>query len=284
MPRPVSSSMRMTPALSGIARTVLPRTYRSYCDVTHVLLARFGEPASHRTVRRSSSPLDGRVRRPGVSDWSAPRSFGGSIGRRYTGPSSAAVVGGMSTIVSPRHVMTRRPVSVTVPITVAGISQRAQISRKRSTLPGSTTAIMRSCDSLMRISSGVSVASRSGMVSRSTCMPPVPAAASSVVAQETPAAPRSWMPTTRSSLKSSRQHSMSSFSMKGSPTCTDGRFCCDSSSNVAEARTDAPPIPSGPVSAPKRITLLPGPGAVARWMSSCFITPTHSALTSGFCA
>lgn len=92
------------------------------------------------------------------------------------------------------------------------------------------------------------------------------------------------MPTTRSSRNSSRQHSMSSFSMNGSPTWTDGRFWWDSSSNVAEARTDAPPMPSGPVRAPNRITWLPGPGATARLMSSCFITPTHSALTSGFCS
>lgn len=81
MPRPDSSSIRTTPAFSGMAITVSPRTYRSYCEVTHVLLARLGEPASHSTVRRSSSPLDGRVSRPGVSDWSAPRSAGTAIGR-----------------------------------------------------------------------------------------------------------------------------------------------------------------------------------------------------------
>ncbi len=55
-------------------------------------------------------------------------------------------------------------------------------------------------------------------------MPPVPAAASSVVAHDRPAAPRSWMPTTRSSAKISRQHSISTFSANGSPTCTLGRL------------------------------------------------------------
>ena len=52
----------------------------------------------------------------------------------------------------------------------------------------------------------------------------VDTAASSVVAQATPAAPRSWMPTTRPAANSSRQHSTSSFSRNGSPTWTLGRF------------------------------------------------------------
>ena len=83
---------------------------------------------------------------------------------------------------------------------------------------------MRSCDSLMRISSGASVASRSGTRSSQTCMPPSPLEASSLVAQESPAPPRSWMPSTRCAANSSRQHSMSTFSANGSPTCTAGRL------------------------------------------------------------
>ena len=55
-------------------------------------------------------------------------------------------------------------------------------------------------------------------------MPPEPLDANSLVAQESPAAPRSWMPTTSFSAKASRVHSMSSFSWKGSPTWTAGRF------------------------------------------------------------
>ena len=92
--------------------------------------------------------------------------------------------------------MWSRPVSVTSPITEASTSHLAQMARKASTSPGSTTAIIRSCDSLMRISSGDSVESRSGTLSSSTCMPPSPAEASSEVAQESPAPPRSWMPAT----------------------------------------------------------------------------------------
>ena len=55
-------------------------------------------------------------------------------------------------------------------------------------------------------------------------MPPSPLLASSLVAHEMPAAPRSWMPSTRSPANSSRQHSMSTFSANGSPTCTAGRL------------------------------------------------------------
>ena len=74
---------------------------------------------------------------------------------------------------------------------------------------------------------------------------------------------------------------MSSFSMNGSPTCTLGRLRGPPSSNVSDARIDAPPMPSPPVLAPNRMTRLPAPDALASLMSSCRITPTHSALTSG---
>ena len=85
--------------------------------------------------------------------------------------------------------------------------------------------------------------------------------------------------------KSSRLHSTSNFSMNGSPTWTLGRFAAlppTASPNVALASTEAPPIPSGPVRAPNKITLLPGPVAAAACRSSCRITPTHSAFTRGF--
>ena len=58
-------------------------------------------------------------------------------------------------------------------------------------------------------------------------------------------------------------------------------FVSPSDSNVALASTDAPPMPSPPVRAPKRTTRLPGPSALASLMSSLRRTPTHSALTSG---
>ncbi len=74
---------------------------------------------------------------------------------------------------------------------------------------------------------------------------------------------------------------MSTFSANGSPTCTAGRLVGPPSSKVSEARTDTPPMPSPPVLAPKRTTLLPTPEALARWMSSMRMAPTQSALTSG---
>ena len=187
----------------------------------------------------------------------------------------------MSTTTSPRQVISSRPVPVTSPITVAGTSQRAQMAANRATWRGSTMAIMRSWDSLMRISAGPSEVSRSGTRSRSTDMPEPPPAASSAVAQDTPAAPRSWMPASSPAAPSSRQHSTSSFSMNGSPTCTLGRLAASPPPNDALASTDAPPMPSGPVRAPNRITLLPAPRAAANRRSSCRITPTQSAFTSG---
>ena len=141
---------------------------------------------------------------------------------------------------------------------------------------------MRSCDSLIRISAGPSAGSRSGTASSSTRMPVPPPAASSAVAQDTPAAPRSWIALTSPAAYSSRQHSTSSFSVNGSPTWTLGRLAESVPPNVALASTDAPPMPSGPVREPNRMTLLPGPRAAASFRSACRMTPTQSALTSGF--
>jgi hypothetical protein len=75
---------------------------------------------------------------------------------------------------------------------------------------------------------------------------------------------------------------MSTFSVNGSPTCTDGSFLRPvSAPNVSDASTDTPPMPSRPVRAPNRMILLPVPDAKARCRSSVRIAPTHSALTSG---
>ena len=74
---------------------------------------------------------------------------------------------------------------------------------------------------------------------------------------------------------------MSTFSANGSPTCTAGSFRSAPSSNVSEASTDTPPMPSSPVREPKSITLLPKPEANASFKSSTLSVPTHSAFTSG---
>ncbi len=81
-------------------------------------------------------------------------------------------------------------------------------------------------------------------------MPPSPADASSDVAHESPAPPRSWMPATTPAWNSSSVHSISSFSMNGSPTWTLGRLAGPSASKVSLASTETPPMPSPPVRAP----------------------------------
>ena len=158
----------------------------------------------------------------------------------------------------------------------------ADLQEARRRCRGSTIAHMRSCDSLMRISSGESVESRSGTASSSTRMPPEPAEASSLVAQDSPAAPRSWMPTTSFSAKISRRALDEQLLLERVADLDRGALGrAGRRRRSREASTETPPMPSPPVRAPYRMTLLPAPDALARWMSSCRITPTHSALTSG---
>ena len=80
-------------------------------------------------------------------------------------------------------------------------------------------------------------------------MPTLPLPAISTAELVRPAAPMSWMPMMASVPMSSRQASMSSFSVKGSPTCTVGRFSSEFASNSALAMV-APWMPSRPVLEP----------------------------------
>ena len=80
---------------------------------------------------------------------------------------------------------------MTSPSTLVSTSHFVVTARNASSFSGVTIAIMRSWLSLMRISSGVSDGSRRSTFSRSTRMPLPPLAASSLVAHEMPAAPRS---------------------------------------------------------------------------------------------
>ena len=59
-PRPVSSSTRMTPASSGWARAVPPRTKRSYWSVTHAGEAWLGLATTARTCSSSPAAVPGR--------------------------------------------------------------------------------------------------------------------------------------------------------------------------------------------------------------------------------
>ena len=94
-------------------------------------------------------------------------------------------------------------------------------------------------------------------------MPAPVFAAVSDAAHEMPAAPRSCTPTARPASSSSRHASMSRFSSKGSPTCTDGRLASSPSAKPADASTLAPPMPSRPVAEPSSTARLPTPSACA---------------------
>ena len=95
-------------------------------------------------------------------------------------------------------------------------------------------------------------------------MPTPPFDDVSLAAPVMPAAPRSWMPTTRPASRISRQASISRFSSNGSPTCTLGRLSSSPSSpKPADASTLAPPMPSRPVDEPNSTARLPTPDARA---------------------
>ncbi len=135
-------------------------------------------------------------------------------------------------------------------MTAHGRSQRSHTARTASQRCGSTIATIRSWDSEIMTSNGSRPGSRRGIASRSTRIPVPPRSAVSDTAQVIPAAPRSWMPTTSPLAMSSRVASISSFSANGSPTWTLGRLEGSLSPKVAQASTDAPPIPSRPVAEP----------------------------------
>ncbi len=77
---------------------------------------------------------------------------------------------------------------------------------------------------------------------------------------------------------------MSFFSSNGSPTWTDGRLAPELSSKLADARIDAPPMPSRPVEAPRRMAMFPSPEAADSTSWSRFSRPSAITLTSGFLA
>ena len=77
--------------------------------------------------------------------------------------------------------------------------------------------------------------SRHGTLFMSSSIPTPPFEAISTLDEVSPAAPISWIATMASDAMSSRQASISSFSVKGSPTCTVGRFSSLSSEKSALA-------------------------------------------------
>ena len=167
-------------------------------------------------------------------------------------------------------------------MTVARTSQRSHSPSTSSSRAGSTTHSIRSWDSEIMISKGSMSASRRGTRDTSMSSPTSPFEAISDELDESPAAPRSWSEARRSRSSSSRQHSTSFDSSKGSPIWTVGRFDSSSSDSSALARTDAPPMPSRPVRAPSSTSWFPTPAAalrISRWRGA---RPTHMAFTRQF--
>ncbi len=174
--------------------------------------------------------------------------------------------------------------SVTVPIGVARTSQRAQSASTSSSRSGDTTHSMRSCDSEIITSNGSMPASRRGTRDTSMSRPTSPFDAISDELELSPAAPRSWSDASNPASSSSRQHSSSFDSSNGSPIWTLGRFDSSSASSSALASTEAPPMPSRPVSAPSSTRWLPTPAAALRISRSRGAMPTHIAFTRQFCS
>ena len=139
--------------------------------------------------------------------------------------------------------------SVTLPITAHGSSQRSHTMPTAASISGLTTATIRSCDSEIMISHGSMPSSRNGTPSSWTSMP-MPSEAISAREDARPAAPQSCSDSTRPASTSSSETSMSFLPVNGSPTCTDGRLSVSPSLSSALASTDAPPMPSRPVVAP----------------------------------
>ena len=81
---------------------------------------------------------------------------------------------------------------------------------------------------------------------------------------------------------SSTETSISFLPRNGSPIWTVGRLSASVSLSSAEASTEAPPMPSRPVVAPKRTSRLPSPVAFALISRSTGRRPTHIALTRQF--
>ena len=173
---------------------------------------------------------------------------------------------------------------MTTPISAEPVCHFSQTASTSATRAGSTTPSIRSWDSETMISKGSMSASRSGTLATSRSIPTPPAAAISPAEEVRPAAPRSCSETSSPFSSSSRQHSRTLDSSKGSPIWTVGRFASSPSPSSAEASTEAPPIPSRPVEAPISTTALPTPAAAARTMSSVFASPRHIALTRQLCS
>ena len=158
-PRPVSKPVdgcfrRRTAASPPGPSTVLRKSMWSYCEDTHEV--------SLSIAIRSAPGSDGASREFAESACRWSRSAGALRGRSYSGAScSSAFAGTSARTCPPCSSSTRsRPVSVTIPMTFARISQRSAIASTASRFPGSTMASMRSWDSEVITSKGCIPGSR----------------------------------------------------------------------------------------------------------------------------
>ena len=242
-------------------------------------------------MRSTSAPelADRRPRQRRQTCWPATRPDRpvGASGRWYTGPSWATVRGGTSTTTVAVEVITSRPVSVTSPITSACTSHFAQTARKASTLSGVTTAHIRSCDSLDRISAGVMSVGPQRHRVEPDVHPAVTgrcefrggagqSGAAEILDADHQVGARTPRECTRSapSRRTGRRPARSAASLR--PAAVSSPL------NVSEASTRDPAdaVEAG-AREPYRMTLLPTPDACAVYMSAARSTPMQAALTSG---
>ncbi len=276
--RSVPSILTTAASAAPVPATVFPWTSESYCSHTHRLLDTLGEPRTRRKARRRSS---GGSSKAGSSACTSSSHAGRSVGRSYSGVSSARERAGTSATTRPPILARSIPSPVTRPITVERRPHRRQTLRTSARRSGLTIANIRSCDSDVRISCEPIPGSRSGTASRSISAPVPARAADSETAQVIPAPPRSWRPTSIPASAISRHASISSFSWNGSPIWTLALDASLAPSRVREASTETPPMPSRPVWAPIRSMRLPSPSARAGRRRSAGASPTHMTFTVG---
>ena len=131
------------------------------------------------------------------------------------------------------------PVSVTSPTRVQSNSHFSKIAFNSLSNPCSITTNIRSWLSESIISYAFILSSLKGTLSKSIFMPDSPFADISEQEHVIPAAPISWIPTNHNFLHNSKDASMSSFSVNGSPTCTFDRL--DSVSSVSSTDANVAP-------------------------------------------
>src|SRR5699024_2582599 len=182
-------------AAGGLVHTDHARVvgHRQSGIVAHVAVELIGDPAWGGEVRGGDQaaqlggdllgPLRARQRLGGVG-LQGVLPGGACVGAVVAGAVDAHGAGAAAAVRRPWWSMIRRSSSVTSPITAISTSQRAAIASNSASFSGRTMAIMRSWDSLIRISPAFSEGSRSSTFSRSMRIPERPLAASSLVAQE----------------------------------------------------------------------------------------------------